>query len=128
MLTPKPDGRIRFCTDYRKDNKVTVPDSYPLPLIEDLLDRAGNTPFVTTIDLQKGYYQMPLSETAKGISAFIIPFGMYQVTVMPFGLSNAPVTFQRTINYIIHDLEGTSAYLDDLVVTSDSWEDQLVHL
>ena len=128
LLTSKPDGSSRFCTDYRQVNKVTVPDSYPLPLIEDLIDSVGVAKWVTTIDLLKGYYQIPLSDEARVISAFITPFGLYQYTVMPFGLSNAPATFQRAINYVIQDLEGTAAYLDDLVVTSDDWAQHLTRL
>ena len=107
LLIPKPDGSSRFCTDSRKLIIVTVPDSYPLPLMDNLLDSIGQSPYVTTIDLLKGYYQIPISEQAESISAFITPFGLFQYTVMPFGLSNAPATFQRAINYIIQTLEGT---------------------
>ena len=125
LLTPKPDGTSRFCTDYRKVNNVTVPDSYPLPLIDDLIDAVGQSKFITTIDLMKGYYQVKLTERAKIISAFITPFGLFQYNVLPFGMRNAPATFQRVINYVIQNLEGTYAYLDDLVVIADSWE---IHL
>ena len=109
-------------------NKVTVPDFYPLPLIENLLDRVGNAPFVTTIYLLKVYYQISVLETAKGILSLITPFSLYQYTVMAFGLSNAPATFQRAIKYITQNLEGTSTYLDYLLVISDSWEEHLVRL
>ena len=128
ILVPKPDGSHRFCTDYRKVNKVTVPDSYPLPLIEDLIDRVGQSKFVTTIDLQKGYYQLCLTERAKTISAFITPFGLYQYVVMPFGLTNAPATFQRMINYVIQELEGVYAYIDDIVIISDTWQEHVCRL
>ena len=72
-VTDAPDGNSRFCTDFRK-LKLTVPDSYPLPLIDDLLDSIGQPPYVTAIDLLKGYYQIPLLEQAKSLSAFITPF------------------------------------------------------
>lgn len=125
LLVPKPDGSHRFCTDYRRINKVTISDSYPLPLIEDLIDRVGQSRFVTTIDLQKGYYQISLTEKARKISAFITPFGLYHYTVMPFGLCNAPATFQRIINYVIQGLIGIYAYIDDIVIISDTWEQHL---
>ncbi|XP_047478502.1 uncharacterized protein LOC125031660 [Penaeus chinensis] len=122
LLVPKSDGTSRLCTDYRKLNKVTIPDSYPLPLIEELVDSIGQAKFITKIDMQKGYYQIGLTDNAKIISAFITPFGLYNYTVMPFGMCNAPATFQRAINYTIQGLEGVKSYLDDLLVISDSWD------
>ena len=74
---------MRFCTDYRKVNTVTVKDSYPLPRVDDVIDAIGNAKFVTKINLLKGYYQVELSDNAKEISAFITPFGLYEYTVMP---------------------------------------------
>lgn len=80
LLVPKPDGTFRLCVDYRKANKVTVPDLYPLPLIDDLVDAIGQAKFLTKIDLQKSY-QIGLTEKAKLISAFITPFGLFQFKV-----------------------------------------------
>ena len=128
ILVPKEDGSSRFCTDYRKVNKVTIKDSYPLPLIEDLIDSVGQAKFVTKIDLLKGYYQVGLTERAKLISAFITPFGLFQYEVMPFGLTNAPSTFQRLVNFIIQDLEGVYCYLDDIVITGQTLEEHLYRL
>ena len=128
LLVPKEDGSTRFCTDYRKVNNVTVKDSYPLPLIDDLIDSVGQARFVTKIDLLKGYYQVALTDRAKLISAFITPFGLFQYEVMPFGLTNAPSTFQRLINYTIQGLEGVYCYLDDILVTSQSWEEHFMRL
>ena len=125
LLVPKPDGSKRFCTDYRKVNEVTVPDSYPLPLIEDLIDQVGNAKVITTIDLLKGYYQIPLTPRAREISAFITSSGLYEYKVMPFGLRNAPATFQRIINIVIRGLPGVYAYLDDIIVIADSWQEHL---
>ena len=128
LLVPKQDNSFRLCTDYRKVNQVTVRDSYPLPLIEDLLDNVGNAKFISTMDLTKGYYQIPLTDRAKTISAFITPFGLYQYTVLPFGMTNAPSTFQRVINTVIRDLPGTWAYLDDVVVVADDWGEHVARL
>ena len=128
LLVPKPDGSKRFCTDFRKVNAVTVQDSYPLPLIEDLIDTVGNSKLVTTIDLQKGYYQIALTPQAREISVFITPFGLYEYLVMPFGLVNAPATFRRIMNFVVQELPGVYAYLDDIVIVANSWEEHLMRL
>ena len=108
-------------TDYRQVNSKTIKDSYPLPRLDDIIDSIGKAKYVTKLDLLKGYYQVELTERAKTISAFITPFGLFQYEVMPFGMTNAPSTFQRLINYIIRDLEGVYAYLDDIVIVGDTW-------
>ena len=128
LLVPKEDGSTRMCTDYRQVNSKTIKDSYPLPRLDDIIDSIGEAKFVTKIDLLKGYYQIELTDKAKVISAFITPFGLFQYKVMPFGMTNAPSTFQRLINEIIRDLEGVFAYLDDIVVISDTWEEHLRRL
>ena len=125
LLVDKPDNSYRMVTDYRKVNSVTVTDCYPLPRIDDIIDKVGTAKFVTKIDLLKGYYQIPLSEEAKVISAFTVPSGLYQYKVMPFGMKNAPATFQRMINKVIADIEGVEAYVDDIVVCGDTWEEHI---
>ncbi|MEL7522628.1 MAG: reverse transcriptase family protein, partial [Cyanobacteria bacterium J06553_1] len=121
LVVPKPDGSSRLCTDFRKLNDVTIPDNYPLPRISDCVEKIGQSKFITKIDLLKGYYQIPLTERAKRISAFVTCDGFYQYNVMAFGLRNAPSTFQRLANKLIQDLKGSAVYLDDLVVFSETW-------
>ena len=128
LLVPKEDGSMRLCTDFRKVNSVTVRDCYPLPRIDDIIDSVGKAKYVTKIDLLKGYYQVELTEKAKLISAFITPFGLFEYQVMPFGMTNAPSTFQRIINSTIQGLKGVYAYLDDIIVVADSWEEHIVIL
>ena len=125
MLVPKNDGTYRFCTDYCKVNATTKSDSYPIPRVEDYIDRIGCVKYVSKIDLLKGYWQVPLTPKAKEISAFVTPEGFYQYKVMPFGMKNAPATFQRLINQIIKNFEGCEAYIDDIVVFSSTWEQHL---
>lgn len=98
ILVPKQDKTPRFCTDMRKVNSVTKPDSFPLPQMEDCIDQVVSTKFVRKFDLLKGYWQVPLSKRAQEIAAFITPSGLYSYTVMLFGLRNAPATFQRLMN------------------------------
>jgi len=112
----------RFCTDYRKVNAVTKSDSYPIPRVEVCIDRIGCALYVSKIDLLKGYWQVPLTPMSKEISAFVTPEGFYQYKVMPFGMKNAPATFQRMINQIVENFEGCEAYIDDFVST---WEQHL---
>ncbi|XP_076067760.1 uncharacterized protein LOC143040567 [Oratosquilla oratoria] len=128
VLVPKPDGSMRLCVDYRKVNAVTEPDSYPLPRIDDVIDDVGRAQWVTKLDLLQGYYQVRLSERSRAISTFITPEGLYQFTVLPFGLRNAPATFQRLMNIVTSGLVGVCCYLDDLVVFSDSWGERVDRL
>lgn len=80
------------------------------------------------MNLLRGYYQIPLTPRAKEISAFVTPDGLYNYRFMPFGLKNAPGTFQSVINKVIRGLKGVQAYLDDLVVTSDNWDEHVCRL
>ena len=125
LLVPKSDGSMRFCTDFRKVNNVTVADSYPLPRMEDCVDRVGAAKFVTKLDLLKGYWGVGLTARASEISAFVTPDGLYQYTVMPFGLRNAPATFQRLMRTVLSGVKNCEVYLDDVVVFSDTWAEHI---
>ena len=103
-------------------NAITKGDTYPLPRILDCIDGLGNAKYVNKIDLLKGYWCVPLTKRAREISAFVAPFGLYEYNVTAFGLKNAPARFQQLINQIIN---GVEAYLDHLIVHSNSWEEHL---
>lgn len=128
LLAGKSDGSDRFCKDFRKVNSVTKPDCYPLPRMEDCIDEVAGAKFVTKLDLLKGYWQVPLTARAREISAFITSSGLFSYSVMPFGLRNAPATFQRLMNKVLSGLTGCAAYLDDVVLYSDTWVDHVRHL
>ena len=125
ILVPKSNGTYRMCTDYRKVNSVTKTDSFPIPRIDDCIDKVGNSKYVTKFDLLKGFWQVPLTDRAKEVSAFATPNGLYQYKVMPFGMKNSPATFQRLVNNIICGLDGCDTYIDDVIIYSDSWSDHL---
>lgn len=125
LLVKKPDSTFRPCTDFRKINSVSKPDAYPLPRMEDCVDQVGAAKFVSKFDLLKGYWQVPLSNRAKEICSFITSSGLYSYTVMPFGLRNAPATFQRLMNTVVSGLHGCAVYLDDVVIYSDTWEEHI---
>ena len=129
VLIPKGDGSIRFCVDYRHLNDVTLPDAYPLPRVEDLIDKIGQAKYLTKIDLSRGYWQVPMEDNSVPISAFVTSHGQFQWKYMPFGLRNAPGTFQRLVRKVLAGLETfTGAYLDDIIIFSNTWDDHLRHL
>ncbi|KAM8953265.1 adhesion G protein-coupled receptor F5-like [Pelodytes ibericus] len=129
VLVPKRDGTTRFCVDYQKLNDKTISDAYPMPRIDELLDKMARGQYLTTIDLCKGYWQIPLAEDAIPKSAFVTPFGLYQFKVMPFGMKNAPATFQRMVDRLLDgSQEYACAYLDDIAIFSNSWDEHLTHI
>ncbi|CAM5113978.1 unnamed protein product [Eretmochelys imbricata] len=129
VLVPKPDGEIRFCVDYHKLNTVTHPDNYPMPRIDELLEKLGRAQFISTLDLTKGYWQVPLDESTKERSVFTTHVRLYEFNVLPFGLQNAPATFRRLVDGLLAGLgEYAVAYLDDVAIFSDSWAEHLEHL
>ena len=92
-----------------------------MPRIADCIDQIGNAKFVSKFDMLKGYWQVPLTQRAHEISAFATPSILYQCKVMPFGMKNAPATFQRMINKLVRDIDRYEGYIDDVVIYSDNW-------
>ena len=128
LLVDKSDKSPRFCTDYRKVNGVTKPDAYPLPRMEDCVDQVGSANFVSKFYLLRRYWQAPMSQRGREVSAFMTPFGLFSYSVMSFGLRNAPATFQRLMNMVVSGLEGCAVYLDDVVIYRDTWEDHVCRI
>lgn len=129
VIIPKKDGSLRVCIDFRKLNAQSKFDAYPMPRIDDLLEKIGRAQYITTLDLCKGYWQVPLNPQSRPYSAFRTPLGLYQFTVLPFGLHGAPATFQRLMDRVLQGCEDWSAaYLDDVVIYSNSWAEHLHHL
>ena len=122
----KPDGSLRLCIDYRNLNKITTPDPFPIPRIDDLIDELNSAKYLTIIDLNKGFLQIPVNENDQPKTAFQTPWGKFEFTRMPFGLMNAPATFQRSMNHVLQGLEQFSTcYIDDIVVHSSDWGDHI---
>ena len=119
ILVPEPYGAYRLCTDYRKVNGVTKTDSSPIPRIDDCIEKIGKAKYVTKFNLLKGFWQIPLTDNAKEVSAFVTPDGLFRYNVMPFGMKNSLATFQRLINMWIAEMDGIGAYIDDVIIYSD---------
>ena len=113
---------------HRLANSVTKTDSYPIPRVEDCIDRISCAKYISKLDLLKGYWQVPLTQRAKEISAFVTPRGFYQYTVMPFGMKNALAKFQRMTNKITANLEECKAYIGNVVVFGNTWKQHLERL
>ena len=130
IVPKKGSSEVRLCIDFRRVNHVAKIDSYPLPRIEDLVDKMAKAKYVSTMDLSRGYWQIPLTDESKDKTAFITPFGIWQFVTMPFGLADAQATCQRLVDTrLIRGIEDhAAAYVDDLTVFSMTWEDHLVHL
>jgi len=102
-LVPKKDGGVRFSIGYRKLNAKVSFDAYPMPRVEEMFESIGAAKVISTLDLAKGYWQIPMSRSSREKTAFATPFGLFEFEVMPFGLHNAPATFQRLMNHILHN-------------------------
>ena len=94
ILVEKKDGDVRFFVDYRKLNDVSKFDTYPMPRVEYVLEGMGSATIFSTLDLCKGYWQVPMEEKSRQKTAFTAPFGLFEFKVMPFSLHNAPAAFQ----------------------------------
>ena len=128
ILVEKDDGSPRLCTDYRQLNRVTQEDPYPMKRIDDLIDEVSSAKFLTSLDLLKGFWQVSLTDRAREASAFVTPDGHYNYCVMPFGMRNSSATFQCLADRLVSGMEGVTAYIDDLLVYSDTWEGHLKRL
>ena len=124
------DGSVRFCVDYRKVNSVTRKDAYPLPRVDDTLDTLAGSRLFTTLDLATGYWQVEVAEEDQPKTAFTTPEGLFQFRVMPFGLCNAPATFQRLMDRVLDGLKWSSClvYLDDIIIVGTSFSERLRNL
>lgn len=125
VLTPKKNGKDRLCIDSRKLNKVTQKSKYALPRIDSILSRLGKAKYISSIDLQDAFWQIPLDNESKHKTAFNIPGrGMWQFTVVPFGLTTSAQAMQRLMDSLFND-QGEFIYIDDIIIVSESFEEHI---
>jgi hypothetical protein len=130
VLVKKKDGSTRFCIDYRKLNDLTRKDAYPIPRIDDTLDMLSGAKYFSTLDLASGYWQVPVAEEDKEKTAFSTHIGLFQFNRMPFGLCNAPSTFERLMEQVLKGLQWQVCllYLDDIIIFSHNLNDHFQRL
>lgn len=130
VMVRKKDGSWRFCVDYRKLNAVTHKDAFPLPRIEETLTSMTQAKWFSTLDLASGYWQVEVDPQDREKMAFMTPLGLYEFQRMPFGLCNAPATFQRLMQQCLSGqiTESLLVYLDDIIVYSTDFAMHLKHL
>jgi len=126
----KKSGDLRLCVDYRELNKRTKKDAYPLPLPDEVQDRLAGSTVFSTLDLQSGYWQLPVSPEDREKTAFCPGpgMGLFQFCRMPFGLTGAPSSFQRVMDKVLRGLPFVTIYLDDILIHSENAESHKKHL
>lgn len=131
LLVSKKDGTARFCLDSRRLNACTLADAYPLPLVHSILDKLRNARFISSIDLSKAFWQIPLDSSSCEKTAFVVPGrGMFHFKRLPFGLKNSPAELQRLMDQLFGPEFDNNlfCYLDDLIIISDTFEKHLLLL
>ena len=128
VLVSKKDGKQRFAIDYRKLNEVTKKDAYSVPQIQSILDKLHGYKYFSVIDISSAYWCVPVKDNGMEKTAFNTPRGLYEMTVMPFGLVNSQATFLRMMDCTLKGLKHTESYIDDCIIYSQTFEQHLVDL
>ena len=125
VMVNKKDGMKRICIDYRKLNRVSMFDNEPTAIAEDIFSKVGADRYFSTIDLSKGYWQIPVAPEDVKKTGFITPDGCYVFKRMPFGLMNSAATFNRMMRKLLNGLQHVDNYIDDICVHTDNWVDHI---
>ncbi|CEJ05159.1 hypothetical protein RMCBS344292_19107 [Rhizopus microsporus] len=130
FFVKKKDGSLRLVIDYRRLNKITIKDNFPLPIIDTLLDSLSGAQIYSTLDAASGYWQVPMQEESICKTGFVTPQGTFEFLVMPFGLTSAPATFQRMMLNLLGEYVGKfiHVFIDDVICYSQSPEEHIKHL
>ena len=125
LFVPKPDGRLRLVVDYRGLNKVTIHNKYPIPMMAELKDRVKNAQIFTKLNLKDGFHLIRIRKGDEWKTAFRTRYGLSEYKVMPFGLVNAPTTFQTMMDEILREFldDGVFVYIDDILIYSNDPKD-----
>ncbi len=122
-------GQLRVCVDYRSLNSVTPQAQFQIPLLEEMLAKVGQAGYLSKLDLQKGYYKIPLDTSCTDLTAFVTPWSTFRFKVLPFGLKNAPAIFQSIMTKILRNCADFSVvYIDDVLIFSNAEEEHVGHV
>lgn len=129
LFVKKKDNTLRLCIDYRKLNRVTIKNKYPLPHIDDLFDQLRGSHYYSKIDLRTGYHQLRIREENIPKTAFCTRFGHFEFLVMPFGLTNAPAAFMDTMHRVFRPYldQFVIVFIDNILIYSKSHEEHIQH-
>ena len=125
VIVKKKDNSNRFCIDFRVLNKITVIDAEPMPSMEQIFSELAGYKFILKLDLSKGYWQIPLSENSKKYTAFQTPLGLFQFTVLPFGLVTAQASCIRLMGKLLQNRQNVDNFVDDIIIFTLTWEQHL---
>lgn len=129
VCVAKKDGGVRIACDYRYLNSYTVGDAYPMSTINETLSKIGSSRIISTFDAKSGYWQIPVAEEDRWLTAFVTHDGLYEWVRMPFGLKNAGATFVRAVRSVLEPIcDFSESYVDDIGVGSDGWSQHLNHI
>ena len=128
VLVSKPDGSIRFCTNYTLLNKITVFDCEPMPSPDYVYSKVADCNYFTKIDMAKGYWQVPVREKDRDKTSFITPDGLYRYLRMPFGMINSSSTFNKLVKKLLHGLDNVDSFVDDILCHTIEWIQHLMIL
>ena len=128
VVEPKGDGGKRLCIDFRALNSITRTSIWPMPRVEDILAKLCKAKYFTTLNLRSGYHHLALDKQSIKKTAFCTPFGKYEYLKVPFGLAQAPSYFQKLMNKVLKGLNFAFAYLDDIIIFSNTAEEHLKHI
>ena len=125
VLVSKKDNTYRFCVDFRALNRITVFDAEPMPDVDALFARLSGHKYFSRLDLSKGYWQVPLSQAARPLTAFQTPMGLFQFTKMPFGLVTAPATFCRLMREVLYNIPNVDNFIDDILIFTHTFDQHI---
>lgn len=127
-MIEKANGRLRLITDFKKLNDKTQKESYPFPCLEDQLQNLKGAEIFSQLDLDKGFYQIPIAEQDTHKTAFVLPFGHFEYLRLPFGMANSPRSFQRSMNTLFEGLPYVKVFVDDILIYSKKKEEHIEHV
>lgn len=128
VIVPKKDGTNRLCIDFRLLNRQTIFDSEPIPDADEMYAKFAGQKYFSKIDLSKGYWQIKLTESSKPKTAFRTSKGLFQFTVMPFGLVTAPATFSRLMRKVLFEMKNVDTFIDEIIIFTQTFQQHIERL